>query len=226
MKNFGFNEMILLDSCEITSETYQFAVKAEDLVKKAKKYQDLGEMLTVEDCNYLIGTTARIGGSKNPKRNAVPSVRLRSYPFPSTGKIGVLFGPEQAGLENEEIQMCDLIVTIPTAEGYPSLNLSHAVGIIAYELSLRTESGRALPYEPSKKKEREVLVTFWRKLIEEVYEGKPRGKIEIYKEIMENLAGRSFLTRRETHSLIGITKEIRRKIKNRGNVGGIEDERV
>lgn len=208
IKNFGYTNLILIDPCEIKEQTYKFAVRAAKVVKTAPSYDSLDHAVKKENIHYLIGTTARIGGKKNPKRNAVSSENLRSYPFPSQANIGVVFGPEQAGLENSQIRKCDLVATIPTSEKYPSINLSHSVGVIAYELSLREEKGRDLPYDPSKKKERDILIHYWKKLIETLYQHRSQGKIEIYKEIMENLAGRSFLTRRETHSLIGITKRI------------------
>lgn len=224
IKNFGFTHLILIDPCEMKEQTYKFAVRAANVVKNAPIYDSLDQAIQKEDLNYLIGTTARIGGKKNPKRNAVPSDKLRSYPFPSKARIGIVFGPEQAGLENSEVRKCDLVATIPTSETYPSLNLSHSVGCIAYELSLREEKGRTLPYEPSKKKERDVLIHYWRKLIETLYHNRPRGKIEIYHEIMENLAGRSFLTRRETHSLIGITKRILQSIASSNEKNELKDQ--
>lgn len=213
IKNFGFHELVLVNPCEFTSETYKFAMHAENIVKNSHTYASLQETLREEKLNYLVGTTARIGGSKNPKRNALPSNRLRRYPIPSEGKIGVVFGPEKTGLENEEIKLCDLVVTIPSSEEYPSLNLSHAVTVLAYEISLREEKGRSLPYESSYKKERKILIKYWTEMIEELFKEMSEGKIRIYKGIIENLLSRSFLTRRETHSLIGMSKKIMREAK-------------
>jgi TrmH family RNA methyltransferase len=51
------------------------------------------------------------------------------------GRISILFGRENWGLNNEEVRRCDMICTIPTSEDYPILNLSHAVGVVCYELS-------------------------------------------------------------------------------------------
>ena len=48
-------------------------------------------------------------------------------------RVALVFGPEGNGLLNEELNMCDLLVSVPTWEGYPILNLSHAVAIILYE---------------------------------------------------------------------------------------------
>jgi TrmH family RNA methyltransferase len=51
------------------------------------------------------------------------------------GRISILFGRENWGLNNEEVKRSDMICTIPTADEYPILNLSHAVGVVCYELS-------------------------------------------------------------------------------------------
>jgi tRNA C32,U32 (ribose-2'-O)-methylase TrmJ len=48
------------------------------------------------------------------------------------GRVALVFGPEGKGLVNNQLRACDLLVTIPTWEGYPILNLSHAVAILCY----------------------------------------------------------------------------------------------
>ena len=52
----------------------------------------------------------------------------------------MVFGPEGKGLLNEELRMCDLLVTIPTWEGYPILNLSHAVSIICFSWYVNSDT--------------------------------------------------------------------------------------
>ena len=51
------------------------------------------------------------------------------------GRISILFGRENWGLNNEEVRRSDMICTIPTSDEYPILNLSHAVGVVCYELT-------------------------------------------------------------------------------------------
>jgi len=60
---------------------------------------------------------------------------LRERVKDADGRISILFGRENWGLNNEEVKRSDMICTIPTAEEYPILNLSHAVGIVCYEFS-------------------------------------------------------------------------------------------
>ena len=50
------------------------------------------------------------------------------------GRVALMFGPEGMGLSQEELRACDLLVSLPTWEGYPILNLSHAVSLLLYEL--------------------------------------------------------------------------------------------
>ena len=65
------------------------------------------------------------------------------------GKVAIVFGPEGMGLTQEELRACDLMLTIPTWEGYPILNLSHTVAIVCYEwfqtLLPKVGNDRALP---------------------------------------------------------------------------------
>ena len=65
------------------------------------------------------------------------------------GKVAIVFGPEGMGLTHDELGLCDLLLTIPTWEGYPILNLSHTVAIVCYEwfqtLLPRIGHDRSLP---------------------------------------------------------------------------------
>jgi len=51
------------------------------------------------------------------------------------GTVSILFGRENWGLNNDEIRRSDIVCTVPTSPGYPIMNISHAVAIIAYELA-------------------------------------------------------------------------------------------
>jgi tRNA/rRNA methyltransferase len=53
-------------------------------------------------------------------------------------KIAVVFGPEDRGLTNQELKLCQRLVTIPTSPEYPSMNLAQAVAVVAYELMMAT----------------------------------------------------------------------------------------
>ena len=205
IKNFGFKKMVLIDPvAEIDYYADLAAVHAKDVLHSAKVYSSIEEFMDAEKVKFLIGTTARVGGEKNPLRTPIPSNSIRNLQLPDA-KIGVLFGNEESGLSNEELSFCDVVVTIPTCEEYPVLNLSHAVGILAYEFSLMISNYRPSKHRASTQKEREILLTHMYNLVEVL--NLPEERRAIYKGIIRNLVNRAFLTGREVHTLIGVFKK-------------------
>jgi TrmH family RNA methyltransferase len=99
------------------------------------------EQLTFEEVcsqsSIVIATTGEVSKSVcNPMRMPYFSPNeIRDLIADIDGRISILFGRENWGLNNDEIQKSDIICTIPSAKEYPILNLSHAVGIVCYELA-------------------------------------------------------------------------------------------
>ena len=68
---------------------------------------------------------------------------------PGGATVSVVFGNEQSGLSDAELELCHMAVSIPSSRDFPSLNLSHAVQVIAYELYIARLGGRASAgYQP------------------------------------------------------------------------------
>ena len=87
--------------------------------------------------NYIVGTTARKGKARGPfvtPHAAAQTVNNLSQ----KNKIALLFGPEDTGLANDQLRLCHSVVTIPTSREFTSLNLSHAVMILCYEIFIAT----------------------------------------------------------------------------------------
>ncbi|MFH2066075.1 MAG: RNA methyltransferase [Pseudomonadota bacterium] len=114
-----------------------------DGVENIRQYNNLKEALA--PFQYIVGTTARLGKHRhnltNPKQIAKKIASL-SDQIP----IAVLFGPEDRGLTNEDLQYCHSFVNIPTAS-FSSLNLAQAVMVICYELftAQKTEAPKYIP---------------------------------------------------------------------------------
>jgi len=148
MKNFGFTRLVLIDPCTLGDEANARASHAQDVLMHA-------ECCTIEDVfarsNIVIATTGEVSKSVcTPMRMPFFSPKeLRERIRDVDGRISILFGRENWGLNNEEVKRSDIICTIPTDEEYPILNLSHAVGIVCYELANLPRNGYALasPYE-------------------------------------------------------------------------------
>jgi tRNA/rRNA methyltransferase/tRNA (cytidine32/uridine32-2'-O)-methyltransferase len=106
------------------------AVHAVDIWENAGHFTTLEE--AVAGCALVIGVTRRRGARRKSwsLTPAETAVHLKDHPGPAA----LVFGNERTGLEDREIQICNLTSHIPASDAFPSLNLSHAVQIYAYEL--------------------------------------------------------------------------------------------
>ena len=105
------------------------AVHAIDIWEKAEVFDSLAE--AVKDCSLVIGTTQRRGRRRKQTMTPVETAAfLKNHPGPAA----LVFGNERAGLDSEEIELCNFASHIPAGESFPSLNLSHAVMVYTYEL--------------------------------------------------------------------------------------------
>jgi TrmH family RNA methyltransferase len=130
----GFDQLALVKPQEHPHpESRARSSSALEVLLNAGVYNELED--AVGDSSYVIGTTAR------NRRISVPvsSIRDMAHDILSKAehqKISIVFGPETSGLSNEEIDRCNHLVYIPSSEQYPSLNLSMAVQVVAYELKI------------------------------------------------------------------------------------------
>ena len=132
LMNFGIMDLRVIGHNGEWSETVRKRAKNAQLVlQKAKVFDSLEQ--AIYDCSLVIGTSGkREGGNKTAYRHFLNPDELPSRLKNTDGRIGIVFGPEGKGLLNHELKKCDLLVNINTWQGYPILNLSHAVSIICY----------------------------------------------------------------------------------------------
>ena len=106
------------------------AVHAVDVWEKAETFETLPAAL--RDCSLVIGTTRRRG--RHRKQLTMTPAELAAFLKEHKGTAALVFGNERTGLEDEELELCNMASHIPVDEAFPSINLSHAVQIYAYEL--------------------------------------------------------------------------------------------
>ena len=206
IKNFGFSELVLLNPCDIDKDARIMSVHAYDVIENATIATTIEE--AVEGSNLIVGMTGLPGKTENKHKRmpALPPRKLREKLEGKSGIVSLLFGREDDGLNNEELELCDMVVYIPTSPEYTSMNLSHAVSVVLYELS-EVEEGETFLAEHFD--------------IELLYEhiGDVLSDIE-YKEHKENktqmmvqrILGRAELTTREVYTLRGILRRIQMKV--------------
>ena len=132
MKNMGLSQLVLVNPhCDpLGSEARMMAVHAQDILVQAKIVGNLPAALV--GCVRAIATTARERSLDSPL--AHPRVALPWLCCPTTPSA-LIFGPEDRGLSNQELNYAQRFVRIPSSDAYPSLNLAQSVAICAYELS-------------------------------------------------------------------------------------------
>lgn len=138
MKNMGLSQLVLVDPVDFPSGVaVGRAVSAVDILENAKVVATLEE--AVADCSLVIGTSAR--SRKIPWPMVTPESCAEKIVVESgLSKTAIVFGREDSGLNNEELQLCTFHVQIPTNPGYSSLNLAAAVMVICYELLKQLQS--------------------------------------------------------------------------------------
>jgi len=155
MKNFGLSGLVLVSPrCPVSARAYALASHAGDLLGQARTVSTVIE--AVADCTVVFATTALTRAT--PQRCYTPREAASLEPRGAA----ILFGPEDHGLSNDDLSYCQGIITIPTAR-YASLNLAHAVTIIAYEWFLgRADAPSVPPTAPLA--ERQVLAGMYEHL--------------------------------------------------------------
>lgn len=134
MKNFGFTRLILVNPCELGDDAIMRASHARDILDNARR-MTVAEVY--REFDFVVATTGEVSKSVcTPMRMPYYSpAEVRETIADIDGTVAILFGRENWGLANEELKRANLICTIPTSDIYPILNLSHAVGILCYELA-------------------------------------------------------------------------------------------
>ena len=227
IKNMDFNNLCLVNPPAILGdEAGWFAHNAGDILESASTFDSFQDAL--RDKHYVIGTSRRKGrtrGAYIPVEEGARRIREAA----ESNKVAVLFGREDRGLYNEEIEDCAFLMTIPASKKHPSLNIAQAVMIISYELSKAgirrgeeekrgesTSLSIATPPKTVSQKELALLYKRMEKALELLEYISPHSDYH-YKKVMKNLKhclGRAGLTNWEYNMFHGICQQIERKCGN------------
>jgi len=210
MKNFGLSDLVLVaPKRELNDEAFALATHAKDLLESATVVETTQE--AIADRAFVIGTTAR---SRTSKAYDVYTPRDAAQTFSRDG-LALMFGPEAAGLSNEDLDYCQAYIQIPTGP-FSSLNLAQAVNLIAYEFFVtHVEEGSS--YKPEDLASREDLENLYTHFLETMdyigyIDANAAGKTEhMYRRIFD----RARLTEREVNAFYGLWRQVKWAVDNK-----------
>lgn len=134
MKNMGLTDLVLVDPASFPhAEATARASGADDLLASARVVADLPA--AIADCHLVIGASARGRSLAWPEVDARDAAH-EALSAARHGPVAIVFGNEQSGLSNEELDHCRKLLRIRANPEYSSLNLSQAVQVVTYELMM------------------------------------------------------------------------------------------
>ena len=221
MKNMGLSRLALVNPVEFPSGVaVGRAASALDVLEQAQVVNTLGE--AIADCALVIGSSARSRSLPwpmlTPEQSAAKLIKESQ-----SAKVALVFGREDSGLNNEELQLCHFHVQIPASPEYSSLNLAAAVMVLCYEIRravLRDEEADDKAEDEYWDQERATV-----EQVEYFYEHLERVLVEIdfhdldnprqLMQRMRRLFGRVRIDAMEMNILRGVLTNIEHKIKGR-----------
>ena len=145
MKNMGLDDLALVNPRYFPhEEATARASGATDVLDNAVVVSNLADAL--EDCVYVAGASARARAIAWPTMQPRECAE-RLISESAAGNVAVVFGPEKSGLENEDLDLCQTLLTIPTDPSFSSLNLAMAVQVLTYELRVASQLDVVPPFE-------------------------------------------------------------------------------
>jgi TrmH family RNA methyltransferase len=133
LKNFGFRRLDVVAPREGVDheEAVRMAVDAADVLAAARTHATLDDAL--DGAAAVVGTSRRMGKQRQPHHRLdelAPVIAGLAF----RGEVALVFGREDHGLSDADLDRCTHLVYVPTAEEYPALNVAQTIAIVAYEI--------------------------------------------------------------------------------------------
>ncbi len=219
MKNMGLGRLHLVQPAEFNPYRIEgVAHTGLDVIESAELFDRLDEALA--GSRLVVGTTARGRAARRNYRRPREAASEILEAARSGQEVSLVFGREDRGLSNEELDLCDRVVVIPTDPEHSSLNLAQAVLVLTYEIWMATDV--ELPF----KDPRRVSVRASRQALESLFKEieaslhaieffKAHREMPIMRTVRE-VAARADLDERETALFKAMAHEVRHFLARRG----------
>ena len=147
MANFGLWELRLVNPREgwPNEKAAAASTKATHVLERVQVFERVEE--AIADLSLVYATTARKRDMFKPVIGPDEAGNKMFAHISAGQKAGLLFGRERWGLNNDEVVLCDAIVTLPVEEAFASLNIAQAVLVLAYEWRRASRAGEGLPFD-------------------------------------------------------------------------------
>ena len=208
--NFNVDDLILVDpQCEVDEIAYERATKSRRYLDNIIIVKTLVE--AKEYADVLVALSARTGGFSNIVRTAVPITYVPEKLSDFEGRLAFVLGREDSGLTNNEVNICDILATIPLPGDNPVLNISHAASLSLWEF-IRAENIEIDKHEHilMTREEKKAFEDFLRRIL--VHSWIENRKHDLIIQIFNTILSRSFVSGREASALIGTLRGILRSL--------------
>ncbi len=222
MLNFGLDRMRIVDPRDgwPNPKANAMASGAGRVLDNAGLYPDVAR--SIADCDFVFATTAR--GRELVKPIVTPERAMEmARELGAQGKrVGVLFGPERAGLENDDVALANAIVTVPVNPDFASLNLGQSALLLAYEWGRQASDvppevmamGRT---EFANHEEIARLGDHFEERLDAAGFFFPATKADGMRLNLRNMWARLGLTRAEVQTFHGMLRQIAYKLRQQGD---------
>jgi TrmH family RNA methyltransferase len=209
MKNFGFAELwIVGEHPPLSPLAGWWASGADDVVDGARFAESLYH--AVRDAKLTVATTSARG--RTTAADLTPrTLAALARTLADDDVLALVFGREDSGLTREELVQCQRSASIPTSEGFPTMNLAQSVCVFCYELSAVERGGAARERAPAEVVER--LHDRAAALLLEVGFLQENNPERIYDDLRA-MAGRADLDAREATILLGVVRQIEWRLRH------------
>jgi len=213
IKNFGFSNLSIVEPRDPWPNTKarMTSVGAFNIIQKTKIYKNVSD--AVKNFDLVFASTARRRDINKKHISIINFVKLISKYKRSN--IGIMFGPEASGLSNHDLSLSNFIIQIPTSKKLTSLNLSHAVILICYEiyksLNFTDFKKEKVLTKLTSKNSIKNLIKFLERMLDKKKFFKPPEKKKSMILNINNIFGRLELSDKELRILFSIFSSLNKK---------------
>ena len=231
MANFGLSQLRLVNPRQgwPNDKARMMATGAGRVLDAAALYPTLAA--AIEDCGFVLATTARAHDQAKAVVGPAEAAGLMAAKIVAGDNVAILFGRERNGLENDEVALADVIVTLPVNPAFASLNLAQAIVIVAYEWFKLASAGK-LPFAMPNKSAaapKQQLIAFFETVereLEKVEFFRPPDKRETMQINLRNIFTRMQPTQQDIQTLHGVITAIAEGRKGPARGGVLDGEQA